>query len=275
MDLVAGVRKEGSRGGRASFKWEDVKDDQHRENYLGHSLMAPVGRWQKNKDLGWYAKGDSSQAAQDAAAARAEEIRRIKEAEQDALSAALGFAPVERSMGNNVGGVGKGEVEKAIRETAEGEEEGGKGVGFGAFGGGKEGMGLVGEEMGDWMPGRGGEKGGLEGGRVKARGGERRRRGSGSPSRDGGRIRRHRRRHEDYDERERRHRRHRSRSRSRGERGDRRRERSRSRGEKNRRYERSRSYERRRQDGRPGRRERSRSPVGRRRANSRDDGRRR
>ena len=60
MDLVAGVRKEGSRyvmlpdltanahltfpfppsGGRAEFKWEDVKSDQHRENYLGHSLMA-------------------------------------------------------------------------------------------------------------------------------------------------------------------------------------------------------------------------------------------
>ena len=29
-----------SRGGRGDFKWEDVKDDQHRENYLGHSLMA-------------------------------------------------------------------------------------------------------------------------------------------------------------------------------------------------------------------------------------------
>lgn len=27
-------------GGRDAFKWEDVKDDQHRENYLGHSLMA-------------------------------------------------------------------------------------------------------------------------------------------------------------------------------------------------------------------------------------------
>ena len=28
------------RGGRADFKWEDVKDDAQRENYLGHSLMA-------------------------------------------------------------------------------------------------------------------------------------------------------------------------------------------------------------------------------------------
>jgi hypothetical protein len=28
------------RGGRADFKWEDVKQDAQRENYLGHSLMA-------------------------------------------------------------------------------------------------------------------------------------------------------------------------------------------------------------------------------------------
>jgi hypothetical protein len=27
-------------GGRADFKWEDVKQDAQRENYLGHSLMA-------------------------------------------------------------------------------------------------------------------------------------------------------------------------------------------------------------------------------------------
>lgn len=31
----------------AEFTWEDVKVDKHRENYLGHSIKAPVGRWQK------------------------------------------------------------------------------------------------------------------------------------------------------------------------------------------------------------------------------------
>lgn len=43
MDLLSGLRKgDSSRGGRAEFKWEDVKEDKDRENYLGHSLMARV-----------------------------------------------------------------------------------------------------------------------------------------------------------------------------------------------------------------------------------------
>lgn len=29
------------------FKWDDVKNDKYRENYLGHSVHAAVGRWQK------------------------------------------------------------------------------------------------------------------------------------------------------------------------------------------------------------------------------------
>ncbi|KAL8645189.1 MAG: hypothetical protein Q9210_006850 [Variospora velana] len=162
MDLVAGVRKEGSRGGRDAFKWEDVKDDQHRENYLGHSLMAPVGRWQKNKDLSWYAKGDNSQAATDAAAARAEEIRRIKEAEQDALSEALGFPVQPRLRDNQL--AGQKEVEKALKETAEGDEEGGKGVGFGSFVGGN----IKQEDSEEVLRGYSGDMGGLNGGHVKA-----------------------------------------------------------------------------------------------------------
>lgn len=38
-------RDGGTRGGRDRFKWEDVKTDTYRENYIGHSLKAPVGKW--------------------------------------------------------------------------------------------------------------------------------------------------------------------------------------------------------------------------------------
>ncbi|KAL9102241.1 MAG: hypothetical protein Q9163_002577 [Psora crenata] len=165
MDLVAGVRKEGSRlaihinsdfavlltassrGGRADFKWEDVKDDVHRENYLGHSIMAPVGRWQKNRDLSWYAKSDTSPAALSAAEARKEELRKIKEAEQDALSEALGYAPMPKRNANETP-LGKKEVERAVKETAEGDgTEGVRGVGFGAFHGPRKGLGEMEKEV--------------------------------------------------------------------------------------------------------------------------------
>ncbi|KAG8982521.1 hypothetical protein FRB94_008000 [Tulasnella sp. JGI-2019a] len=82
----------GTRGGAAEFKWSDVSADKDRENYLGHSINAPTGRWQKNKDVHWYAR-----EAKDTEAERREELRKIKEAEEDALAVALGFAPANRS----------------------------------------------------------------------------------------------------------------------------------------------------------------------------------
>ncbi|KNE57057.1 hypothetical protein AMAG_02815 [Allomyces macrogynus ATCC 38327] len=85
----------GNRGGRDRFSWEDVKNDKHRENYLGHSVMAPVGRWQKGRDLTWYAKAGSTEA-EAAEAARVEELRRIKAAEQDAMMVALGLKKPDR-----------------------------------------------------------------------------------------------------------------------------------------------------------------------------------
>ena len=100
------------------------------------TVYPAVGRWQKNIDLNWYAKGDKSAAAISAAEARKEEIRRIKEAEESALSEALGYGPTIKSNANETP-IGKKEVERAIKETAGGDEEDeAKGVGFGAFIGG-------------------------------------------------------------------------------------------------------------------------------------------
>lgn len=140
--------------------------------------MAAVGRWQKNKDLSWYAKGDDSQAATDAANARAEEIRRIKEAEQDALSEALGFPVQPRLRDSQL--AGQKEVEKALKETTEGDDEGGKGVGFGNYLGTETSKQDNDEEV---MKGYGGDLGGLKGGRSKVEKKEHRRRRSRSPRR--------------------------------------------------------------------------------------------
>ena len=220
-----------------------------------------MGRWQKNKDLNWYAKGDKSAAALSAAEARREEIRRIKEAEESALSEALGYGPTIKSNANETP-IGQKEVERAIKETAEGdEEEGAKGVGFGAFLGG-----APGNEEREVLGGEGLDRPIGEAQREGRKDGDgRREKKARSRSRDRSRERRHKR-HTHGEERS--HRRHRSRDRSH------RRSANRSRERHSYRRERSRSYERRRDDDEPPsrwRRERSYSPdMQRRRRDSRD-----
>ncbi|KAL4279836.1 hypothetical protein GQ457_03G028260 [Hibiscus cannabinus] len=86
----------GVRGGRDQFSWDDVKVDKHRENYIGHSLKAPVGRWQKGKDLHWYTRDKNSKGSDDDALK--DEIRRVKEEEEQAMREALGLAPKRSSQ---------------------------------------------------------------------------------------------------------------------------------------------------------------------------------
>ncbi|KAI1001903.1 hypothetical protein K3495_g6300, partial [Podosphaera aphanis] len=121
MDLLSSIHKEGSRGG-VNFSWSDVTTSQHRENYLGHSVMAPVGRWQKGKDLTWYAKADNSNAIpgeteeERRIRERKEEIRKIKDAEEDALARALGLPVKDRNLtGSN--SVTLGEVKRAVKDA--------------------------------------------------------------------------------------------------------------------------------------------------------------
>ncbi|KAG7526894.1 hypothetical protein JOB18_046679 [Solea senegalensis] len=114
--MFGSARAGGIRGGQDQFNWDDVKVDKHRENYLGNSLKAPVGRWQKGKDLTWYAKDKKGGAAP----SKADELAAVKAAEHEALMAALGHKTIKRQPT----GLTKEDLADVYRrEGADGEEK--------------------------------------------------------------------------------------------------------------------------------------------------------
>jgi hypothetical protein len=191
--------------------------------------MAPVGRWQKGRDLNWYAKGDEEgkdgeTAEEKRVRERKEEIRKIKEAEEDALARALGLPVADRNT-TGANAVSVGEVNRMVKEAGVGDEDEkedvGKGTGFGDF---------VGKVMNP-EGGFGGPKEQERGGLVR-KGRERERERDGKKDerrRSGSRERRHRRRHRSRSGDRRRHRsRSPDRHRQKPKRDDRERERTRS-----------------------------------------------
>lgn len=98
----------GVRGGQDQFDWEDVKADKYRESYLGHSIKAPVGRWQKGKDLHWYTKSGKV----DSTVSKQQEKDAIKKMEAEALAIALGKGNVTKKAS----GVTKQELAEVCRK---------------------------------------------------------------------------------------------------------------------------------------------------------------
>ncbi|KAF5359663.1 hypothetical protein D9756_003229 [Leucocoprinus leucothites] len=108
----------GTRGGQAEFKWSDVSADKDREHYLGHSVNAPTGRWQKNKDVHWYNReNDNGEEA------KAAEIKRIKQLEADALAVALGFEPAPKDQELSVPAVQEDNSAEVLERAKEKEEK--------------------------------------------------------------------------------------------------------------------------------------------------------
>ena len=77
--MYNGPVRAGARGGKDQFNWDSVKSDKDREFYLGHSVKALAGRWQKGKDVYWYTREKQSQDILE------QEFKAVKAREEQAM----------------------------------------------------------------------------------------------------------------------------------------------------------------------------------------------
>ncbi|EOD19414.1 hypothetical protein EMIHUDRAFT_242852 [Emiliania huxleyi CCMP1516] len=111
--------REQSRG-RDQFDWDQVREDKHRENYIGHAVLAPKGRWQNGKDLSWYARARKDESL----ANLREERARAREMEDDMMRARLGMAPAKRGPAVGSSELQPHERAKLLARGGGGEEDG-------------------------------------------------------------------------------------------------------------------------------------------------------
>ena len=95
----------GTRGGRDQFSWEDVKKDQHRENYIGASVKGRVGRWQNQKDPDWWTRRSAGGGGGDTIAEARAEADAVRAREEALMDEALGLRPRSEATGANAQGL--------------------------------------------------------------------------------------------------------------------------------------------------------------------------
>jgi len=147
-------RTGGTRGGADRFDWNDVKSDTYRENYIGHSLKAPIGRWYANgKDHLWWTKkketsgSDSDSDSEEDEARRKhgkkrrrrkkkkrrkdrdlernekdDEIKQLKKLEEDMMAQALGLKPKDEDPGR-VKQLDANEMKELLKKGNNGQSE--------------------------------------------------------------------------------------------------------------------------------------------------------